>query len=88
MKSVPAEAWPELDEPECDWCGTVLDTVPGPVFRDRIGGKFCSRSHRDQSTAAVRHLRRRDEKDGGEVAVPAAGLEPAACRLGDGRSSD
>ncbi len=38
---------------DCSWCGGEIEAP----FPDRLGAWFCSRSHRDQSTAAVKRLR-------------------------------
>lgn len=42
---------------ECSWCGEPLEGKP--TYGNRIHPEelFCSRSHRDASTAAVKHLR-------------------------------
>jgi hypothetical protein len=44
---------------ECDWCGA--DQAADGWKRDRIGGVFCSKAHRDASTRAVKALRERCE---------------------------
>jgi hypothetical protein len=50
-------------EQECDWCGgDIAETGDRKPCRDRLGGVFCSKSHRDASTRAVRRLRQRCEE--------------------------
>ena len=42
---------------ECSWCGAEITSS---VFYDSLGAMFCSKSHRDESTRAVRRLTQRD----------------------------
>lgn len=46
-------------EQECCWCGALLRTGRSPMSRS--GEIFCSRSHRDASTRALRRLTSRTE---------------------------
>jgi hypothetical protein len=47
---------------ECDWCGGIIaETGDRKPRHDKLGGVFCSKSHRDASTRAVRRLRERCE---------------------------
>lgn len=55
-------------ETECDLCGAEIN---GRAFwRDRIGGVFCSRYHRDKSTRMVRELREACEDNPENFRVP------------------
>lgn len=42
---------------DCSWCGSDhTDRPDGKPYRDRGGDPFCSKSHRDASTRALRRF--------------------------------